>query len=361
MRNILLVVIFVFFFSCKNEKNNKALKKANFYPYTKKFDGDISFAKDVNFLVEKQDSLSDIHFLKFEKDSFRFLTKRVKLPSFRKGYLKLKDGFILLNTRPRTLGKNLKSTDFLTKYDESFKVLLKKDMDISRYPSGKSFILGGDNKKFYVNELFSVTSKKDTRNLIVSEIDDSFIIKKQKVLTNKKGHGYKYSPVKSIFIENIGIVVVSDLSDFRGKQTLFRIQMFDLDLNEKWSQDLNIDKVFSLGYSKSENKIFLLTKNDKSKLQFWDYLGNKLPFDYVLDDRFRSIAYTDNSIYIFSQGKERDSIAEVNFSGELVKKSAISQNTSEGADILFYENNQLFLMNINNFEKLLTLNKLDFK
>lgn len=355
---ILLIIIFLFFYSCKEKNaNNEISVEKDFYLYSKKFNGHLSFHSDMDILVENKDSLSNLHFLKFKKDSLVFITKKFTQPPFVKDFFKLKKEFVMLNTMPRTLGKNRKSTDFLTKYDEKFQVSIKKDMDISKYPSGNSFIVGGSDKLFYITDWFSIDLIKDSRKLIISEVDELFNITNQKVLKREKD-GFKYNPIKCIFIEDIGIVIVSDLSYYNGKNKKFKIDMLDLDLNTKWSEELAANSIIYFGHSKSEKKIFLISEKEKTEIEIWNYSGKKSLMDYNLKKKPLSVTSSDNNIFILNNHQEKSFITKINISEKIIDKIKTPLEIKlKEANInnLIYRDNQLFIVNIDNAKKLLTV------
>ena len=302
---------------------------------------------------------SVIHFIDFKEDSLIFSKKILKVPVFVQDFFIKEKEFIMLNTMPRTLGENLKSTDFLTKYDENFKIILKKDMNISKYPDGNCFIVGNNEKLFYINEGFNVNSYKDNRKLIISEIDDSFNIINQKSIT-KNISNFKYEPVLSIFIEKIGIVVISNHSKINGDNPMYRIDMFDLELNLKWSEDLTVDNVSSLGYSKLENKIYLITKKSKSQLLLFDYLGKKSLFHFGIEHDVISVVANDNNIFSFGKGLESHQLVKIDFSGKVISKKDIPVSLIPNAmnTKLYYQNNVFFLVSIDNNKNRLFVDKI---
>ena len=291
MKNQLFMIILVLsFLSCRNETNKKNIVKAELYPFSQKFDqnGYLSYNSKTDILFLKfhysNNHLNETHFLILKKDTILIDTLKIKTLPFYKSFLKFKNQFISLNTKPRTLGKNLKSTDILTKYDENSRIVLKKDMDISKFPNGNCFIIGNNHRLFYISDWFAAANSKRAAEskLIISEIDTSFNILNQKLFKNKNSE-FDYNPAKCIFIENTGIVIVSYMSYFEIKDLPFRIEMFDLDLNKKWSENFEANSLVSLGYSKNEKKIFLISEKEETKINFWDYDGNKQKTDYTLD------------------------------------------------------------------------------
>jgi hypothetical protein len=279
-----------------------------------------------------------------------------------KDYLKLQSGFIQLKTQPRTLGENLKSTDILTKYDKNLNIVLKKDMDISKFPNGNCFIIGNDERLFYISDWFAGVNSKEAvaSKLIISEIDKSFNILNQKLFKNEN-NDFDYNPEKCVFIENTGIVIVSGMSYFEGRSPLFKIEMFDLDLNLKWSEGFEANSIQSLGYSNTENKIFLVTEKEGTKINFWGYEGNKQKTDYNLNSSLISVTSNNDGIFLLAKNQEKNDITKINFSGKVIDKinvpKKIEINENNKTDLVYREN-QLFLISIDNDKKLLEIDKI---
>ncbi len=355
------VIIFICLSGCK-EDSTKTERISSTDPCSIKFDADnyLFYASDDNILFERnknKDSLSNVHLLEFKEDSVFLNTKKTLLPAFNKDYLKLEKEFIILNTMPRTLGKNRKSTDFLTKYDKDLQMILKRDMNISKYPSGNSFIIGNDDKLFYITDGFEFKQKP---KLVISQIDNSFNILNQKIIERQRDV-FKSNPLQSIFIEDFGVLVVSDLTYHNNEKPMFKIEMFDLNLNKKWDKNLEVNSVVHLGYSNSENKIFLVTKKAENKISFWDYNGNKQVLDYDLNNQLISVTSNDKNIFLLENGQEGKFVTKIDFLGKKIKKLEIpikSQLSEENTNKLIYKQNQLFLISINNSKNLLTVTKI---
>ncbi|QLG44501.1 hypothetical protein [Costertonia aggregata] len=363
MKIKVVCMIIVFLFSgCKE---NSVIKKEinNEFPYSIKFNNDSYLSYTNNVLFERhksKDTLSNVHFIEFKNDNIDLNTKRMILPSFNKDLLELTDELIILNTRPRTQGKNRKSTDFLTKYDKNLKEVLRKDMDISKYPSGNSFIIGDDDKLFYITDGFKFREKP---KLIISEIDDSFNVLNQKIIERKIGDVARCDPVQSIFIRGVGLVVISKL-EYRNNSHKHKIEMFDLNSNETWSENL-MDPVKHLGYSEKEKKIFIVTEKEGDEISIWDYKGNKQVADYVTNVEPISIISNDDTIFLLEKHQHEGIITKIDFSGKTintlnipVKLQADKENIT---NTLIHRQNQLYLVCLDNFKNLLTVNKIQDK
>jgi hypothetical protein len=177
---ILEIIIILCISACKNNPE----EKKSFYPFTMELFNDAYslYMSEEDILLEwrnERDGLSEIHLLRYEDDTLIFNTERIVLPSFIKGFIKYNSNYILLNTCPRTLGSNLKSTDFLTRYDKDFQVVISKDMDVSKYPSGNCFVLGNNGRLFYITDTFKFYLKF---GLAIFEIDESFNIVNKRIL-----------------------------------------------------------------------------------------------------------------------------------------------------------------------------------
>lgn len=356
---IILSVLMLCFFSCK-KKPVVQLVKEGFYPYSLYFNKNTHLTHDNDILFERKinrDSLSKIHFLKFKNDSLVFNTNELKLPVFYKDYLEFDKEFILLNTSPKTLGKNRKSTDFITKYDENFNIIKEKNLDIPKYPSGNSFIVGGHNKIYYITDWFEFNKKT---KLVVSQLSDSLSIINQTTIPSKE-LDYLYNPLVAKLIEDVGIVIVSEISNFKHSRQLFKIDMFDLNLDLKWSKKLESDSITHLDYSESEKKIILISKqNNNEKIQFWDNLGDESLQEINLKNQLISVASNDNNIYFLTNDKD-NKLIKVNFSGEIIEKTKIPCDVNKirgNTKKIIYKNNQLFLINIDNHENLLLIERI---
>ncbi|MEL0650822.1 hypothetical protein V6246_05265 [Algibacter sp. TI.3.09] len=364
---LILVIILLSLLACqKIDKTNLNVKK--FYPYTLKLNKNSSLWYDRNhdFLYEVSqngDGLNiNFQFYELKKDTITVNTKKIELPPFYKDIFTQKNDFIILHTEPRTLGKNLKSTDILTKYDENSRILLKKDMDISKYPNGNCFIVGNNERLFYISDWFAAANSKRAAEskLIISEIDTSFNILNQKLFKNKN-RDFDYNPAKCIFIENIGIVIVSDMSYFEIKGLPFKIEMFDLDLNKKWSENFEANSIVSLGYSKTEKKISLVIEKEGTKVNFWDYEGKKQEKQYHFNSDLISLTSSDDNIFLLTKNQEKNDITKIDFSGKVIDKINLPKNIeiNKKKEInLAYQENQLFLISIDNDKKLLEIDKI---
>lgn len=366
IRSIFLM-LFICFFSCKDSKTWRKEAK-NFYPYSLNFDSDntLLYFKNKDLLFEKRrdrDSSSNIHFLNFQKDSLFIKSKKIVLPSFIQDFQVSNNTSFLINTHPRTLGENNKSTDFIITYDKNFKELSRKDLDISKYPSGNSFLVGNNENIFYITEWFSIDSKTDSRKLIISEFDSLSNIVNQKVIDRKK-NAFKYNPIKCMFIDDVGIVIVSDLSYYNGKSPSFRIEILDLKLKEKWSEEIQTDSIISLGYSNAERKIFVVTESVERQVHIWDYSGKKLVTENNFNNNIISVASNDHNIFILEVKPESKMIIKVDFFGKIVGKIKLptdSKSDKRNISELIYRDNQLFLIDIDHAKNQFNVNLIDSK
>lgn len=358
---IVLSILFCFFLACKKKQNtNNQLVKKYFYPHSQYFEKGSYITYDNDVIFERKsnrDSLDEIYFLKFKNDSIIFNTKEIELPAFYKDYLKFEKEFFLLNTAPMTLGKNRKSTDLIVKYDEKLNIIKKRDLDIPKYPSGNSFIVGDDNKLFYISDWFEFNKKT---KLVVSQINDSLSIVNQKKITSKE-RGYLYNPIECKFINDVGIVIVSEISEFEGNSRLFKIDMLDLDLNLKWSCKLEADLISYLGYSNSEKSIFLVSnKANDISINLWNITGDKTLKNIDFKNKIISATSNDNDIYILSNAIDNQ-LRKISFSGKKIEENIIPYDINKAiknTGKLIYKNNQLFIADINNRESLFFIERI---
>ncbi|MGG6230999.1 hypothetical protein [Tenacibaculum sp. SDUM215027] len=360
----IVIIVLYCFLSCK--KNTNKISKQEFYPYCKNFstDGALTYDNETEILFQRfrySDNRSGkVHFLNIKNDTVIINTKKVKKlpPVFIEDLFLLKENLIVLSSIPRTLGENLKSTDSLIKYDKNLQVLEKKDMDISKYPRGNGFIIGDSDRLFYITEGFKYMK---TPELIISQIDTSFNIKNQiKIKTKEKG-AFRYYPLKSVFIKDIGIVIVSTITYHNREKPIFKIEMFDFDLKKQWSQDIEASSIIDLGYSISKNKIFLISEKQGNKINIWDFKGNRQTKTYYSTAKLISSTSNDNYIYILNNEGKETFVSIIDYSGEIidkVKKSTFIQTKESETNMLKYKRNQLFLITINNYLNTLTITKL---
>lgn len=347
MRVCYLIIIVLLLFSC-NKKINKDVVAEEFYPQRIKFKKKsyLSYDKKNQILFERLDSLSSVHFLEFKKDTILLNTKEVILPSFIKDVHVFQDGFSFLNTHPRTLGKNKKTTDFITKYDKESKIIIQKDLDVSKYPSGNSLVVDNGKDLFYLTSGFKFREK---RKLVVSKIDDSLNLSQIKFFENQSMNS-KYNPIECIVIKDIGIAIVSEVSEFQTDNTIFRIDMLDFDLNIKWSKEFVDEEFLFLGYSQTEKRIYAVTKGSVFKVKFWDSFGGKIIPDYNLELNIKSAVSNDDSIYLLGEKSGKTLVENIVFTGnKFKKKTKVLKNTKY--DFLTLRDGTLFAIYINNENK----------
>ncbi|WP_435254218.1 hypothetical protein [Tenacibaculum sp. A30] len=365
MKNCIIVFIGILLLSCSVscQKNTNKISNKQTSTYYKKFSegGYLTYDDETEILFQKfhysDNHTSKVHFLDIKKDTVVVNTKKIKAPPFIKDFFLLEKNLIVLSSIPRTLGKNLKSTDSLIKYDKNLQVLEKKDMDISKYPAGNGFIIGGSDRLFYITEGFKY---KKTPELIISQIDTSFNIKNQIKIKTKEKSAFRYYPLKSVFIKDIGIVIVSTITYHNREKPIFKIEMFDFDLKKQWSQDIEASSIIDLGYSISKNKIFLISEKQGNKINIWDFKGNRQTKTYYSTAKLISSTSNDNYIYILNNEGKETFVSIIDYSGEIidkVKKTTFIQIKESETNMLKYKQNQLFLISIDNYLNTLTITR----
>ena len=358
--------LFFLFFACKKKKDITPLTN-DFYHYSRYLNDNhyFEFYDNKNVLLDRAtnwDSISTVDFLSFQNNNILFDKKKIKLPTFSKDFFQLDTGFVVLNTIPRTLGENTKSTDVLTKYDKNFKIVLKKDMGISKYPNAMCFLLESDERLFYISDWFSgVNSNSESESkLVISEIDKSFNILNQKKFENAN-NDFAYNPIKCMVIESKYLVVVSNMSYFEADKFPFKVEMFDLNLNKKWSEYVDANSIMHLGYLKSKKKIFLVKDTKETSVIYWGLNGEKEEINYHLNTELISATESDDVIFLLSTNNDNAAVTKISLLEDKVEKALISNDVEVGERIkihLIYRNNQLFLITIDNGKVLLEIDNI---
>lgn len=350
-KNVLIVFLLAsIILNCKKKTSTKLnTTNKSIFPYSKTFEGHLSFNEKLNVLLEKKgrNTLSAIHFLDLKNDSITFETKKLKLPNFIKDFSTFKNHFHLLNTRPRTSGKNQKSTDIIRKYDSTFNAILQKDMNISKYPSGNSLLINSENQLFYITDGFEF---KKNNTLIISELDALLNIINQKTLKIKQTETL-YNPLKCILIKDLGLVVISDISDYNKKGGNYRIDVLDLDLNLKWSKDISAKQIISLGHSAKKKCIFLVSEDEMCNIQFWNYSGVKItPTIHNSNSIPNCVTYDDQFIYLLSNTGDKNYITTINLLGNSERKKLVKTDSIKNKHLI-RRDNTIFSVSIDNFNK----------
>lgn len=343
-------------YSCKKSTNNTPVKKS--FPYYKTFSkkGNLSYNNKTEILFEMMKDADSVYFFYLTKDTIIVSSSSIiKAPSFNrfnKDFHFYKGNFYQLNTHPKTLGKKHKSTDYITVYDTLFNVIKNKNMDISKYPNGSAFLAGDNKKLFYVTDGFKF---KESSKLVLSQISDSLTILKQRILksSNKKA---MYNPIKTIFIPNVGILVISSSSYFNVKEANYTLELFDINFNKRWLKKIDTTPIIALNHIKSTNKIIITTKN---KVQFYDVKGNNLN-NYILEGEVINLALSNNAIFLLVKKSEKMAIHKVSLLGKLINKKEVLINQNNNA-YLKYKDNTLFLLAIDNHKKSLHIDKITFE
>ena len=105
--------------------------------------------------TDSSNSENLISFLTLKKDTLLWKTKKTDGSESFNNLTKIKNRYLRPSTIPRTLGKNLRSTNVIAKYDENFKFLSSKEFDLGTYPSAESFIIANENNLIHISNLFN--------------------------------------------------------------------------------------------------------------------------------------------------------------------------------------------------------------
>jgi len=362
---VVFLFSFILLFSCKSKVESTTEVKT-FYPKTINYTpgGYLFHDLDHDLLFERNgsvDSLNATYMFDFGKDSLVVNRKKLAPPTFYKSFLSLDHVNYVLETKPRTLGKNNKSTDILTKYSKDFQVELKKDMTVSKYPSGNGIVIGDKNRLFYITDGFK---HKENRKLVVSELNDALEIINKKTIDREESNKL-YNPLECILIENEGLVIISNLSkQSAGIDKKHRLEMFDFDLNVVWSHDLYADAIISLELSKSEKRICLVKNQGGCHVSYWDYNGNKIGNNFSTESSVVSVATSDKNIFLLDSSSENKLVTKLDFAGNKMADLDIPYKieiTEKKTSELVYRQNQLFIVEIDNSQSKLLVNRIDVK
>lgn len=314
MRYLFYIIIFLFITSC----NKTTTAKKSFYPFIKKMDISYNISIDQfenstiitqthNDIKQTDSSNSEnlISFLTLKKDTLLWKTKKTDGSESFNNLTKIKNRYLRPSTIPRTLGKNLRSTNFIAKYDENFKFLSSKEFDLGTYPSAESFIIANENNLIHISNLFNHGKAEE---LILRECNLNFeILREVKYSTQIKS---SFRPIFSQKYDDKHFILIADKSSYEKRMNNYDISLFDNNLILKWTKQIQLNNITNaLFLSKTKTLIITNNINNNETINTYDYKGDFLKSITISNFKIDEIIANNDSFFV--QGKYDNGISKI--------------------------------------------------
>lgn len=312
---LLLLLVLISLYSCKEDNPKTLAAKKEFYPHTEKLEVDYSyFITDddfANILFKKNKRLKDnqIQFYQLQEDTIIKESFNYRLPHMYMNMVKIDSSYFILHTNFHTMGKQ-KTHDVITKYDKTFKVVNDFKIDMNRQAPSKSFILKNSDIDFiYVS---TDLKYKELEKLYLQKFSPNINVigKAKKLISKTVNHCYRPILVSKV---DKGILIISDVSSYNSKDKIYEMLKLDLDFNVLWKKELEvkgeIKKVFDF---KEARKIVIVYGEDNDQnMNFYNYNGKLTSYKKFPNQTFINIRSNKGSLYSINELKINDTLSRV--------------------------------------------------